>query len=76
MIDPLKALRDMPEYKEEQEFLDNFGKAQFEAGKSAAYQEIVELIREIAEPYEGAKWLNKIDAEKLISRLIPPKNKD
>ena len=33
------------------------------------YKRVVREIKEMAEPYDGAKWLNQIDPERLIKRL-------
>lgn len=32
-------------------------------------KEIVERIREYAEPYDGAKWLNEVNAQKIINLI-------
>ncbi len=32
-------------------------------------KEIVESIREYAEPYEGSKWLNEVNAQKIINLI-------
>lgn len=32
-------------------------------------KEIVEKIREYAEPYDGAKWLNEVNAQKIINLI-------
>ena len=31
---------------------------------------LVGEIKEMAEPYDGAKWLNQIDPERLIKRIL------
>ena len=49
--------------------IENFWLNEIDLAIKQTEERIVEKIREYAEPYEDSKWLNKVDAEKIITLI-------
>lgn len=56
-------------------YLKLFMESEISIAVAQREKEIVEMIKEFAEPYENSKWLNEVNAQKIINLITKPNDK-